>query len=302
MTPSVSVIIPSFQGALRLPDLLGALATQNYGARWEVILVLDGSTDHSASVAKDFKNALNLTVLDRGFNLGRSTTLNEGFAAASGDVLIRCDDDLLPDGNYLGSFAGWFRDDRSVGVIGLYRNAYPDTAYANAYGREIDQRFRREAYASPRQKRWLYWAGNCAVHRDMWEEVGPYDADTFRTYGWEDIDWGYRFQLCGGRIELDPQLETVHRVAATTSQVRADRAELSGAAARLFDSKHRTNSLAETSGAWGAAVRLASLGMPSGWAAMIDRALPYLPSSIGQKSVDLAIQSRFRRGYLTATP
>lgn len=300
MAPSVSVVIPSFQGAVRLPGLLAALAAQRFDREWEVILVLDGSTDGSASIAEAFAENLNLVILDRGFNVGRSTTLNDGLAAASGDVLVRCDDDLLPDEHYVARFADWFEGDRSVGVVGLYRNVYPDTAYAKAYGRSVDERFRREAYASAPGTHWQYWAGNCAVHRQMWERVGPYDADTYRAYGWEDVDWGYRFQAAGGRIVLDPQLETVHRVAATTCAIRADRAELSGAAARLFDLKHATCSLPPLSGSWGAAVRATARGMPVGWSAAVDGALPHVPQKAGRKLVDLVIQSSFRRGYLTA--
>lgn len=300
MTPSVSVIIPSFQGALRLPELLAALASQDFGAAWEVILVLDGSSDDSASVAKGFRNSLNLTVLDRGFNAGRSTTLNDGFDAAQGDILIRCDDDLLPNPTYIAKFAQWFVEDRSVGVVGLYRNVYPETAYSRTYGRAVDKRFRREAYASDSGRRWQYWAGNCAVHRDMWERVGPYDAETYRAYGWEDVDWGYRLQAAGGHIVLDPELETTHRVAATTCAARANRAELSGAAALVFDGKHGTSSLPAASGVWGAGVRTAARARPSGWSAGVDAVLPHLSQDAGRKLVDLVIQASFRRGYQSA--
>ena len=71
---------------------------------------------------------------------------------------------------------------KRAGVVGLYRNVYPDTAYARIYGRDWDRRFRQEAYQVRADQLWRYWAGNVSVTRETWEEVGPYDT-SFRAYG-----------------------------------------------------------------------------------------------------------------------
>jgi glycosyltransferase involved in cell wall biosynthesis len=295
---SVSIIIPSYEGESHLQGLLEALEAQEAHRAWEVILVLDGSTDGSRAIAETFTDRMNLTLIARTENQGRAATLNEGFAAAAGDVLVRCDDDLLPSSTYVEQYGSVIEDHPQLGLIGLVRNTYPDTAFARVYGCPVDARFRDEAYRVSIGSAWHYWAANCGVHRSMWEKVGPYDAKTFRGYGWEDVDWGFRFVQASGTIKLDPELETLHRAASTTAAIRLARAADSGAAARAFDRKHGTSSLPELSGAWGRAVELAASRPTSAWASHVDSWLSRVPPAVGRKTIDFAIQVEFRRGYL----
>jgi glycosyltransferase involved in cell wall biosynthesis len=90
----VSVIIPSFLGAHKLPNVLEALARQTY-TDFEVIVVLDGSADHSLEVLSSLKPLLALNVQDFP-NQSRSITRNRGAKAAKGDLLIFFDDDMRP--------------------------------------------------------------------------------------------------------------------------------------------------------------------------------------------------------------
>ena len=66
----------------------------------EVLVVIDGAVDDSEGVVRDAADTasahleVRAVVLPR--NRGRVGALNVGHAAARGDVLIRCDDDLLP--------------------------------------------------------------------------------------------------------------------------------------------------------------------------------------------------------------
>lgn len=293
--PDVSVVIPSFQGADRLVGLMECLGAQRTRVDWEVVVVLDGSTDGSRGVLAGWEGSLPLRVLDRSVNCGRSATLNEGFAAAEGRVLVRCDDDLLPAPGYVQRAFDLVADDPTVAAVGLYRNVFPPTAFARVYGRPVDARFRCEAYAAPADRRWMFWAGNCAVHRDMWQRVGPYDAETFRSYGWEDIDWGYRLFRAGGHIVLDPELETTHRVAAVTAAGRLDRAEQSGRARTRFEAKHGVSG-PSPSGPWAALVEATSRVAPSVLGRTVDIAVRALPPSTGLTVVDLAVEAAHRRG------
>ena len=166
-------------------------------------------------------------------------------AAARGRVLVRCDDDLEPEPDFvalhLAAHAG--ADTRPLGVVGLYQNVFPDTPYARAYGRPADARFREDAYRAPADTTWRYWAGNVSVTRDTADRVGPYD-EGFRAYGWEDVDWGHRLHLLGVPVVLEPGLETTHRLSAVTAASRVERAWFSGAARRAFVAKHGRTELA----------------------------------------------------------
>lgn len=292
---SVSVVVPSYQGASRLPALMQCLAAQRTDRPWEVVVVLDGSSDDSARVLESWRDRVPVQVITRAENRGRSATLNDGFTAAGNDVLVRCDDDLLPGPDYVELFGSLIENDPGIGVVGLYRNEYPDNRYARAYGRPVDARYRAEAYAAPASRRWMFWAGNCAVHRDAWQAVGPYD-ETFREYGWEDIDWGYRLTQAGYGIELEPRLETRHRVAATTAAGRLERARASGRASATFRRLHEMPTPELSGGVWNALVRTAARSRPQWLTRGTEALTPLLPAPVAQRVIDLGVQASFYAG------
>lgn len=90
-----SVIIPTYNGAGKLPKILQALENQQY-RNFETIVVVDGSTDNSLELLENKKSTVpGLKVISQ-MNMGRGKARNTGAAAATGDVLIFFDDDILP--------------------------------------------------------------------------------------------------------------------------------------------------------------------------------------------------------------
>lgn len=292
---SVSVVVPSYQGRGKLSALMAALSKQETSCDWEVVVVLDGSTDGSAELLEGWVSRLPLRVVNRADNRGRSYTLNEGFRNATKEILVRCDDDLEPAPNYVQRYSELLSAEPRIGVVGLYKNSFPKTAYSAAYGEMVDRRFAAEAYAAPENMHWHYWAGNCAVTREVFNEVGEYDL-LYRQYGWEDVDWGYRLHKLGYRVVLDPKLETTHNVAATTTAGRCERARWSGAASVLFNRKHHYTPSPPVPSLWNSLVRICSRigGRPLG--AFIDLVLPALPNKLAVRLVDLSIQASYLRG------
>lgn len=96
MPSLVSVVIPAFNAASRLPDTLESVLRQSH-RDIEVLLVDDGSTDHTAKVAKRCDDS-RLTLI-RQENRGGSHARNAGLAAAKGDFVqfLDADDLLSPD-------------------------------------------------------------------------------------------------------------------------------------------------------------------------------------------------------------
>ena len=294
-----SIVIPSRGGAARLPRLLSALAAQD-DPEWEAIVVVDGDVDGSAQVLARYPH-LPVRAIVLPENRGRVAALNAGFEAADGDVLIRCDDDLEPGSGYVRLHKAAHVPE-ATGAIGLYLNQLPDTPYARAYGSDADEIFRRGAYAS--HEAWRYWAGNCSTTRDLWDAVGPYDRD-YRAYGWEDVDWGFRLHRQGVAVRLVPELETPHFVAAVTTQSRVRRAFHSGAARRLFESKHGADVLSSAippaDGLWNKAVR--AVGRAPSWtfldatSAAVDVGARILPRRLSRKAIALLVEGGSVAGY-----
>ncbi len=91
---SASVIIPTYQGAQRIVAALDALQKQTQ-KDFEVILVIDGSTDDTAEIVRNLKLKGAFHVVEQP-NKGRAAARNAGAKRATGSLLVFYDDDMLP--------------------------------------------------------------------------------------------------------------------------------------------------------------------------------------------------------------
>lgn len=296
----VSIVVPTRGGRGRLPRLVAALLAQT-DPRWEAIVVVDGDTDDSEGYLRGVDDPrVRSIVLPE--NRGRVVALNTGFAAAHGDILVRCDDDLEPRPDHVAQRRQLHSDRAPLGIIGLAQNVYPATPYSEVYGSRSDAGLHEQAYTTPPERTWQFWGGNVSVTREAYDAVGGYDPD-YRAYGWEDVDFGYRLHLAGVPVVIAPEVEAPHHVAATTTAIRVRRAFYSGAARRTFETKHGASALGHIvppKGVWGAAVRFWTLvgseRVLVGAGATADRLIPILPSYVAHKLVALLVESAHLAG------
>ncbi len=292
-----AVIIPTRGGAAKLHYPLDALEQQTE-KDFQVIVVCDGDIDGSEEVVDSYRKRgiLNIEAIVFPENRGRVAALNAGHRAAHAHVLIRCDDDLQPERDFIEQHCKHHWGKKEAGVIGIYNNKFPETPYARAYGIDRDRKFREDAYSAPESLVWRYWAGNTSMSSKMFNRLGGYD-ERFRLYGWEDVDMGYRLYCAGADIKIEPQLLINHYVAATTSASRATRALYSGAARATFVEKHGSHVLAETrpSGIWGFLVRSNSRVTNEKTihlaGKLIDSVADRLPKNIAEKLIALLVES-----------
>jgi len=96
--PSLSIVIPAYNEATRLPATLAALQQRFGGTDTEVVVVDDGSTDDTAAVARAAgTDALGVTVLQLPENRGKGAAVRAGVAATAGEVVLYMDADLATD-------------------------------------------------------------------------------------------------------------------------------------------------------------------------------------------------------------
>src|SRR5262249_40374200 len=121
----LSVVIPAFNEALRLPrtlgEVLGYLARQPYRA--EVVVVDDGSTDDTARLVREWPpaaSALRLIAHPDGHNHGKGATVRRGMAAAEGRYRLFMDADNSTPPDHLQAFWPWGEKGYDV-VIGSRR-------------------------------------------------------------------------------------------------------------------------------------------------------------------------------------
>jgi dolichyl-phosphate beta-glucosyltransferase len=95
--PELSIIIPSYNEASRLPETLRRIAAyiRASGRETEVIVVDDGSKDATAAVAESLRGELsNLRVLANGVNRGKGFSVRHGMLEARGRIVFFTDADL----------------------------------------------------------------------------------------------------------------------------------------------------------------------------------------------------------------
>jgi glycosyltransferase involved in cell wall biosynthesis len=92
---TISVIIPSFNGAKKLPNVLRSLEAQTF-CQFQTIIVIDGSTDETLKILSE--KTFNLSHLQIIYqeNKGRAITRNIGAQVATGELLVFFDDDTRP--------------------------------------------------------------------------------------------------------------------------------------------------------------------------------------------------------------
>ena len=181
---SVSVVVPVFNAAATLPELLSGLRSQlpNALGPTEFVLVDNGSTDASHELVE--RSGLpNLSTL-REPKRGPSAARNRGLAAARGEVVALLDADCVPTRGWLRALVEPFADQGVLLVAGGLASYPPRTGaqrFAARYGLNDATRALNNAlpFANTR---------NMAVRRTAARAVGGWPEEL--TFG-EDVEFSY---------------------------------------------------------------------------------------------------------------
>lgn len=100
MIPKVSLVVPVYNEEQNLPLLYQKVveSLDPLEISWELILVDDGSTDHSVGVARDLVGFdYRVTLLELRRNFGQTAAMAAGFDEARGEFIVTLDADLQND-------------------------------------------------------------------------------------------------------------------------------------------------------------------------------------------------------------
>lgn len=126
----ISIIVPVYNTAAYLPDCLDSLLQQTY-KDLEIILIDDGSTDHSLSICLDYaRRDPRVVVLDKQ-NGGQASARNMGLDLAKGDYIAFIDSDDTVSTDLFEKNITFFTADTALEVVQfpIYRNYGVDTAF-----------------------------------------------------------------------------------------------------------------------------------------------------------------------------
>jgi len=201
--PSVSAIVPVYNGEQVLRQSLGPLIRlRRAGEIAEVIVVDDGSTDASATLAAE----CGARVAHSGGRLGPGGARNVAAADARGDILWFVDADVVVHDDAARELLAAFDASGAAAVFGTYDDRPPAlnflSQYKNLVHRFYHQRGRGDADT--------FWAGCGAVRKDVFIASGGFDAGRYPYPSIEDIELGSRLRRTGHRIVLAPELQATH--------------------------------------------------------------------------------------------
>src|SRR5437016_5219662 len=117
-TVRCSIIIPVFNHASLTRQCLQLLLGQvSPDDGTEVIVVDDGSTDHSAQLLEGYRDRVRVIRHDQ--NQGFASACNDGAAAATGELLILLNNDTLPAAGWLGPLTRYADAHPEAGAVGI---------------------------------------------------------------------------------------------------------------------------------------------------------------------------------------
>ena len=184
---AISVVVPVYNGGETISATIDHLLHQSLPPI-EIIVVDDGSTDHTANILKRFDGRIKVLSKNNG---GPASARNEGVRMASGSLIAFTDSDCFPDQDWLQNLVKGFHSLDIVGVGGTVLTAVTGliAEYIDLHG------WMNPSYSSDGSVRSLVTANAC-FRRDALLQANLFD-ERFRKPGGEDTELSARLRSMG---------------------------------------------------------------------------------------------------------
>jgi peptidoglycan/xylan/chitin deacetylase (PgdA/CDA1 family) len=201
----LSVVIATYNRRALLSRTLPTLFNQRFPPEeYEVVVADDGSSDGTAAWLRSLQTPCKLVVLEQPHG-GQGAAHNAGLRAASGDLVLFLDDDLLCSPELLQEHSAAHAREEPLVVAGpILISSESPPGLATAWAHVVHQDYYQRILQQP-EPRWPQDAtvfANCSAPRSVLLAAGGFD-DRF-TRGRQDTDLGLRLWKQGLPFRLQP--------------------------------------------------------------------------------------------------
>ena len=190
-SPELSIVVPCYNAAATLGDLLESLASQDWQGSWELIIADNGSTDDTLALLDQYRSRLpEVRVVQAREKQGAGYARNVATREARGESVLFCDADDVVGDRWLAVMAAALAEHPFVFSTFEYERLNDPRQYA------IKRNPFRHILLKGHYKPYLTMvpASGTGIRRSLHLEVGGFD-DKVRYC--EDCDYGWRLQLRG---------------------------------------------------------------------------------------------------------
>lgn len=201
--PTISVVVPNYNGGRTLRGTLDSLLSQNY-PRLEILVVDGGSTDDSVAIIREYEDKITWWESEK--DRGQSHAINKGFARCTGDIVNwLCSDDMLLPGALHAIGEAFTQDAHIDAVVGTNEFRFLDsgrTSLQQAGYADLDMLPLYCPFSQPA----------CYYRRDLLDRPGPLDESLHYCM---DLElWTY-FHRKGIRWKIVDRLLSVAQMTGT---------------------------------------------------------------------------------------
>ncbi len=225
--PFCSVIVPNYNGRTLLGECFDALQAQTYPVdRYEIVMVDDASNDDSVSFVTTHYPTVR--VISLATNQGFDNVCNLAAQTVRGELLVLLNNDAVPEPDWLAALVEALQAHPQAGAATSKMLLYDQRDRLHNAGDMMGQdgipRNRGVWEVDHGQYDNAIWVfsgcgGAVAYRRALWEDLGGFET-SFSMY-LEDVDLGWRMQLCGWKTVFAPGARVFHHLSATGGGVTA---------------------------------------------------------------------------------
>jgi len=232
----ISVVIGSYNQKDRLSRVIEGYKTQQTKASFEIIIVDSFSTDGTGKMIDDqIELPFKLRFIQRSNPSGKAEARNVGVQEASSELIIISDADMIPDPEFIQAHLTAHRNSRQLCCFeGLAYNLTDDAWPPNKdqLAPQVPKKYTANAPLD-----WYYFlTGNISFPKSIFTVEQGFSLE-FKSYGWYDLELGYRLKKRCIPLYYLPSAINYHYHIISDDE-RSERKYSMGQSAQIFLKKH----------------------------------------------------------------